>query len=396
MSTPERDGPPNAEYHWPVETEPIEIYDDIVDRIEDGSFHSNRDKEIAQGIADALLATITKDPSRQNEFLEAAEALMLLVPIMNVDGLRKIADKTVTPALEARIDSRLTSAEVDTTDLNSAWNKLPDKVQEAILNEDTISFEMTNGCTVGCGFCAFTQEKGEISGKLSFDSIIDILSRYAEHHSNSKDFSYVDLYYGSDPFDAKWLGSDGTSERDYTDLVTAITPLFSQQRVCLYTSTAVPLGEEMRVLNYALTQQSLHRRNLGLDNYLRFSKTKANAERVCKIVSVLTFLRPRIAYRVNNTGDHISRRGDMLQRATNLQAWDISGPDCRDGVTIGVNSVDALYLFGASTTNPNGTYRTPLETTTVDESGYTHHLYRWPRNYNVSTSNFLQHSVFSF
>lgn len=388
MSTPEVVGPSNIEYRWPVETEPIDIYDDVVDRIEDGSFHSVRDREIARGIADDLLATVTKDPSRQKEFLKAAESLILLVPIMNSNGLREIAGKTVTPTLEARISSRLTSPEVDMTNFNSAWNRLPDKVQEAILNEDSLSVEMTAGCTVGCGFCVFAQEKGEISRKLSFNSIIEILSRYAEHHSNSKDFNLINLYYGSDPFDAKWPELDGSGERDYNDLVTAISPLFAEQRASLYTSTAVPLGEEMRVLNYALTQQSLNiLTSLGLDNYLRFSKTKANAARVHEIGNILAFLRPRMAYRINNTSDYIAKRGSALQHAKDWRPWDASGPDCRDGVTIGVNSVDALYLLGASATNPNGSHRVPVETITVDESGYAHHLYRWPREYNASTSH---------
>ncbi len=221
---------------------------------------------------------------------------------------------------------------------------------------------MTTNCTVKCPFCALAN-KGPIAQKASFQSATEIIDEFSKHSRKQSWIVLSDaLYWGTDPFDAKWHDS-ANGELDYLDIARYYWDTVANTRY-LNTSTAIPLGEEWRILRFA--DYFIRQKQAGeliYDNF-RISRTIVNLKRASNIASVLFALHGQEVVeqhidisqpRVDNA---IAKRGKAwdlwLKRGGSLNDWDILGPNCRDGVIIGVNKVQGIAMVGASPDKPKG------------------------------------------
>ncbi len=327
---------------------------------ENDAFHSEIDRDIAHFVTDR----ISNDPrlSAQEKF-PALDALYVLIPTRNDTGQRIIDGTKIAAPMEKWIASRLLSPEIDIAGQDGSWGKLPDVVKRQILgSSDHMALEMTSNCTVACPFCAYA-DKGPILAKASFESIVEVLKFFDENQASSLTYPRRDVFYwGTDPFDIKWAARDGIPERDYRDIAKAHAENTKHNRN-LDTSTAVPLGEEMRVLQFAIDLlDSKQPISMDVQRSLRISITDANARRANHILAILRALHPGAPnLLVNDTRNHIALRGNKLNQPIDLQSWDVIGPACRDGVIVGVKSVDGMIMQGASNERPNGEVRFPIE-----------------------------------
>ncbi|HSX16148.1 MAG TPA: hypothetical protein VLF40_05125 [Candidatus Saccharimonadales bacterium] len=333
---------------------------------EQGRFHSEKDRSIALSIAGRLEERSRYGRLSDGEYLAAAASLRALVPTDNGRGGRQIDGKTIVPAMEERIRSRLASPEIDIAAPDGSWGRLPKIVKNYITRGGSdISMELTANCTVGCSFCALAN-KGPISAKASFDSALAVMQYFISNQPPDPTGRQLDyLYYGTDPFDAKWVADASNPEdRDYSDLAAAYRRIAGPAR-SLGTTTAVPLGEELRVLDFmdrVLTGRDLYGQHC---EWARISTTDVNASRVEHIRTLLRALHPITHSDIlaNDVRNNVAARGSALSSTTKtFNLWDITGPDCYDGVLIGVHSADSLIMQGASHERPNGSLRTPVET----------------------------------
>lgn len=328
-----------------------------------GRFHSEKDRIIAGAIARQLHNSFRENQITIDGYAQASLALQALIPVDNGLGKRQIDGKTIPPAAEQKITSRLQGAEVDIAGPEGSWGSLPESVKShAIGWGSSITLELTTHCTVGCSFCSFAN-RGPVAAKASFDSTVavihDIMERQSAYHHPAP--LSDSLYWGTDPFDIKWAATDTSPERDYFDIAKEHTRLAFGKERGLYTSTAVPLGEELRVLQFFNTTLSYSYNNRF--DEIRLSKTRVNARRVQHLQTILGALHPQSTskLKVNEVYDHIALRGSQWETASrDVNLWDITGPNCRDGVIIGVNSVDSVMMQGGSHQRPSGEVRTPI------------------------------------
>ena len=351
--------PLNQEHIQPVESTTLGGF--IEER---GSFHSDKDHEIALHYADRIEALFAAGSIDGFTYENAAFALRKLIPLDNENG-RSINGKLLAPGTERRIASRLTSEEIDIAGPDGSWGKLPKAVKRWLTFWDpkaNIAIEPSSHCTVGCSFCSIATI-GPLTKKASFDSIITVVDEFAGMQKTYKYRTPDTLYWGSDPFDLKWAATDTTPERDYTDLLRAYLELPSTRGREVFTSTAVPLGEELRILAFAdaLTNGSLPRNN---DLSLRISRTTANTGRVDHLQRLLELFNPGKELPINiDKPINPAARGRRLEKPQDsIRPWDILGPNCRDGVIIGVTAVESTIMLGASPERPKADPRVPIET----------------------------------
>jgi hypothetical protein len=160
----------------------------------------------------------------------------------------------------------------------------------------------------------------------------------------------------------------------------------------LYTSTAVPIGEEFRVINYAdKLLQSKKNGEANMYTNLRISLTNANSKRVEAIKAVIGAMhnKPFSDWDVSitdNKNDHEARTGKKWEQDWNdLDDWDIIGPNCRDDVVVGVRSVDCVIMEGSSNERPKGESRFPV----LDDSGGEAQIYTIP-HHTQKSDNFVR------
>ncbi len=326
-----------------------------------GRFNSGLDRKIAHSLAEELYKRASASYLTTDKYEAAAKSLAALIPVDNGKGKRQINGKTIPPAVERLIASRLSGREVDIAGPAGAWGRLPEIVKQYLTYYGSnMACELTTNCTVGCPFCGLS-DKGPIAAKASFDSAVDVMRDFTGRQEVHYTQVRVDtLYWGSDPFDLKWAATETTPERDYTDLAQAHARLPSGRSRALYTSTAVPLTEELRILRYARHFMGLLE---GHRSELRFSRTNANTQRVDHLLHVIEALYPRAKdITVNDVQDHVAIRGKKWEKTAegDAVAWDVTGPNCRDGVVIGVNGADAIIMQGASPDRQSGEAREPV------------------------------------
>jgi hypothetical protein len=341
---------------------------DTLAYIERGDFHSETDRNIAVGVYGAIEENAAAALITPEVRLKALTSLRALVPVVGEDGRRRIDGRPLSAATERWIASRLDSPEVDMISPDGPWGRLPRPVREEITAPGAeLRMELTTNCTVACTFCSFA-EKGQIAAKASLASAVAIMSEFTANQVPADAPTQVDsLYWGTDPFDIKW--GNGGEERDYRDLAKAYEALTEGNNRTLGTSTAVPIGEEFRILDFArLTHERQWLR-------MRLSQTEANAGRVGHIMTVLAAAMPGSEVDV-----HVMRfqrrQGPALrgQNAWNrvdpqdIRPWDIIGPNCADGVVVSVNGSYGVIMQGASIERPYGEIREPVDAG-LDEHG---------------------------
>jgi hypothetical protein len=333
--------------------------------LEKGLFHSDRDQKIALMLAEGICNAFIAGNLSSGELDETLQSLQALVPVDNGSGKRKIDDKTLPPFIETKIASRLASKEVDIAGDEGSWGRLPEVVKSlAISHESELRVELTTNCTVGCSFCEIA-DKAPVEEKASFDSVVSVIRYFSDKQYIRPGTLRSDiLYWGTDPFDAKWEATDTSlEEKDYTDIANAYNEINKGRARGLFTSTSIPIGEEFRVLNFAneFLGKMWMPQSVGT---LRFSATNYNASRLEHIQNIIKALHPQTYKQVvvNKVPEHTALRGNKLGHDRTIDLWDITGPNCRDAIIIGPRQVDGIYMQGASNERPTGEVREPVET----------------------------------
>lgn len=352
--------------------------DEILYRLEDISlFHTQKDREIAGKILTQLDSRLAGHLIDRKVYEKALTGLNLLIPKRNERGFRTIADIIITPPMEETIRSRLESEEVNIMGQDGSWGSLPAEVQAEIVKRSHVGIEMTDHCTVRCSFCGLS-EKGSIKKKIALHSLEELL-RYMRDNRPTRKWDRVIFYWGTDPFDAKWRAADG-KDYDYTDVADLYRTFMTGKAEYFFTSTALPIGEELRVLHFAdieLTRKKA--KKIRSRPFLRISATEANKTRAGAIRNILTALHNNAISKndVFDTGNiSISSRsnkeivlaGKRWQKNNiRVSLWDIMNVSCGDCIIVSVRSTDGTIMEASSNERPIGQSRFPVRA--VDSTG---------------------------
>lgn len=352
---------------------------------------SENNNKIALLIMVTLKRRFREGVINSNQYKTALLSVKELVPKQNSYGNWQIADYNITPLSQLLIRSRLKSPEVDFFRQNSPWNELPQAVQKEIVKQAQLIIEMTTNCTVGCPFCPISN-RGKIQKKFSYSSLIQLIKFFINNQPTQQSQIRRDiLYWGTDPFDAKWFIQN--NEVDYTDLASAYWEFAKDKNRFLFTSTAVPIGEEFTILKYAADVLTKYKKYTN-KNLLRISLNNSNKKRVdciCIILSAL-FENPFMDSSIlisNNRTNNFAIRGDFWkENITSLSTWDITGPNCRDGIIIGPLSIDGVIMEAGSVDSPSGERRFPIKSIKNHTTQYhiPHHQQNpdyYPQPYNI-------------
>ena len=252
---------------------------------------------------------------------------------------------------------------------------LPELVRRIIARKSNLTIEMTRGCTNACPFCPVA-EKGPVVEKIRFDNLEKIFRYYKQYNKTPKSLVKPDLLYeGSDPFDVKWI-IDG-EEYDYLSVVKRYL-LTMREYSSLFTSTAVPIGEEFRVFQLADLLLQIYERKLWPDiNILRISLTDANANRVAALQSILGALYTNPFRGDKDEKDENEKMGILISANRNRfakrtgKAWikgkgqislrDMYGIWCDDSMIIRLHDVRGRITHAASNERPEGYAIVPVK-----------------------------------
>jgi|CXWL01.1.fsa_nt_gi hypothetical protein len=314
------------------------------------------------------------------------EALDRLVPKRGHDGCRIIAGRRISPKVETLISSRINAQETDNLSPDKAFASLPKKVRELIQTSGNfgISLEMTDRCTVQCDFCGVA-DKGNISGKVSFESILGMIELF--HHDSYMNGVYAtktpsdSFYWGTDPFDARWLDATG-EDLDYVDIIEGHRKICGITRA-IYTSTAIPIGEELRVAA-ALMLFIEGRQKKSISTYSGFRISVNNSNKI-RAEAVQTLIEAIYQKPVADLGVEISPNrskdfllaGEKVTEPTQVTMADVIGVNCMDGIIVGPGGIDVVIMAGTSSEIMSGEIRIPFSE--VHEDGAIE--YRVPRYY---------------
>lgn len=359
---------------------------------EETAFHSEVDRGIATSLLDRIEERFNRGRIRPDVFTRALGALDALIPRINQNGRRQIDDISISPALENIIRSRLNSREFDVMASDGAWGSIPDIVKKTILHHNRLTMEITNRCTVACPFCA-SANKGPIEEKMSFDSVIGLLAYFQENQTTPFENNSFALYYGTDVFDAKWKTKDG--EVDIADLALKFWGMNQFINWGIHVSTAVPVGEELRVLRFAdlfLTQKLKGR--IDLTNSFRISTTDKNESRVNNIKIILEALHILPAQSSTiEISDNRSEKPLLQGKAWDhpdreIQETDILNINYVDDIVINPRRVDGVIMYAASNEKPTGDERFPIaiQDGSIKRYMIPHH-YRRPHMFDITVKN---------
>jgi hypothetical protein len=342
---------------------------------ESACFHSEVDREIAQGILVRLTDRVDSDLINQETYRNALEALHTLIPRRNSEGQRVIADIVLTPYREKLIKSRLKAKEVSIMGPEGAWGSLPEEVKQEIVHVSGIDVEMTRECTNACSFCSGS-EKGPITEKIRFQDLEELFRYLEKYRLPDSRLALDNLYHSTDPFDAKWIING--EESDYLDVAELYWSTL-HLKSALFTSTAMPIGEEFRVMQFALNLLDKYV-NDKFDywsdgNSMRISQTDDNLGRVTAIRSILEALHyyPIIPEEETGTIHGIAITNNRSERprimgnrwntidVRNIRHRDIYGINCNDTIVIGTREVSGRIMQGASNERLNGEMVIPVK-----------------------------------
>lgn len=353
---------PKAEY--------LRIKADLLARLKDEKLVPHeKDRQYIVELLQRIERTAAIEQNRDPDMVRAIQALDLLVP-RRENGLRKIADRRINPKLESIITSRIDSKEKDVTSPEGSWGSLPESVRTRIIELNELIVEVTNRCTVQCHFCAFA-DKGAISEKMSFNSLLQIFREWSTVPSKQPN-NATTLYWGTDPFDARWATREDTDQTDldYLDIAEEYWKILGSKQPLL-TSTAVPIGEELRILAFADTfLRKTYRNESGYLGSFRMSKTEVNAARVDAINAVLNYfyhvseLKDQNVYAVTSSrDDNVARAGEKAwseAAPTEISTWDIFGPNCMDNFILRTTEPFYTQMVASSSEMPKGELQLPL------------------------------------
>lgn len=274
---------------------------------------------------------------------DVLEAVGKLVP-REEEGRIFIGTRELNKGVLNLIFSRRSAKEEE-----SPFLKLPEVVRNKIVNKSQVWMEIGDHCTVACYFCGVAN-KGTIKTKLSFDDAyqtgLKILGASKTLHT----------YFATDPFDARWRKDN--LDLDLSDLVSLwIKDVGENKNARVGVVSAVPIGEELRVLRFATMY--------GYDNpkvAFELSQTSRNTERVDAINLILKKLNKKRPYPRNRSDEKVYRTGKDFLLAEDIKPQEMLGPTCGDYVVVSPNSVDAIYSVATDMEYPNGIIRLPIAT----------------------------------
>jgi hypothetical protein len=157
---------------------------------------------------------------------------------------------------------------------------------------------------------------------------------------------------------------------DYQDVARLYWQIMGFQKNFLFTSTAIPVGEEFRILRFADGLLRGYEQNgLSLYNALRVSLTNRNYARAGAISAVLSGLHTDFApgkeryiknvavgfcITDNRDDDPIPFGNKWNLNGTDIEICDMIGLNCKDDVWIGVHAIENTYMGGISNEWPTG------------------------------------------
>lgn len=300
-------------------------------------------------------------------YVGAVAALDQLVPRWNPDGTRQIADKRINRKLEALIASRYLAPEISLLGQEGVWSGVPLDVRAEIQKSGNVQIilEMTNKCTVMCDFCGLA-DKGEIAEKVDFNSVVEITyGYYADGERGGIYESCIPLdhyYWGSDPFDTRWFRKSTGVDLDYGDILERHAEICGKRRV-VYTSTAIPIGEELRVLRAFLWYlQARKDGKIGNVSTFRFSTTDINEHRLRQILTVAESLYGTdqkqfgvVISRNRNENSFLAGNGALKPKE--FTPSDVIGVNCMDSLVVTLEGLQCFIMEGTSTEMTRGEAR---------------------------------------
>ena len=306
-------------------------------------------------------------------------ALNALVPSRNLDGTRQIADRRISRKLEEVIASRCGAAEIELEGPEGVWGSIPRVVREKMHKTGNIgiALEMTNRCTVMCDFCGFA-DKGKITVKTSFDSVVRVIRDYYEdsekYRTHGNPWTPSDnFYWGSDPFDARWYDEATGADLDYGDVLEKHREICGKKRMT-YTSTAMPIGEELRILGVLLWfLRAKGGQKINYQSTFRFSITDVNEDRARLIQTIAESLYGKYLDKLgveisSNRSKQPFLAGDRAINPGSSSLMDVIGVNCKDGLLLSLRGLEYLQMMGTSAEVVNGEVRHPVKSVLADGS----------------------------
>lgn len=370
----------------------------IMARIDDESiFFEEEQRRIAHKILQRLEEAWSLDSFNTEAYYQALEDLDSLVPTIDAKNRRRIANISITPTLERTIASRLKSENLTPDEEAELWSNLPETVREEIVKVGGMAIQLTDRCTQYCSFCSFSK-KGPIGRKLSPHLVEKVISEIFRDRDSQSDRLVSGLYYGSDPFDWKIRVFDPETCQErviyYPELASMYSAATEGKNIFFTNSTAVPIGEELIVLEFILDAVRHNRTfQTGEPRTLRISRTKNNSQRADHIINLARAITGYTSLgsedsTVEHTPlreDHAAARGRMWE-STESSVWnsdrrylrdipfedvyrriiDVIGPNCFDSCILTPQGVFRTVAQGASTERPDGEMMFPVLQTQDD------------------------------
>lgn len=326
-----------------------------------------------------MMNRMSHNAATPEEHLAGLHSLLYLIPWIDDAGKKHIGNITVTPRLEAMMKSRVTATEVTGQDTDH-WFSLPAAVKKAIKTVANPMFQLTDRCTVHCSMCGVA-DNGPTQKKLGMNGVINMMRNidavrygyYPPQPFNSR-IETNTFYWNTDPFDAKWAQptDDGQHQfiYDYPDLADYYWDNNRPTRYYLYSSTAIPIGQELPILRFLTDEIARDEEKPGRMIMSRISITNGNQKRALALKNVLQTAykkvpEPRIHF-TDNRNATAYLAGNAWQEPSDVTYGDVIGITCRDQVVISPNGLYNTVMAGSSNEVPNGQLNSPLVTHNPD------------------------------
>lgn len=344
-----------------------------------------------------VIGRMEQDIADPAELCRGFRSLDILVPRHNLKTKTPMIGRhMLTPAHLDRMRSRLTAQEHDMED--HPLMQLPASVRNTIF-EGGMLINGTDRCTNACSFCGVS-EKGPITHKLSRKGVNTLISSYSQSKSRQPDSGpnkgkIVDiLYWGNDPLELMWQKGEN-EEEDYEDIVKEYDRIMQGKNCYLFTSTALPLGTELKALRTMLTVMELQNPHDVGRVIFRISQTTQNWEAAASLQQITESLVPEskntcIVSSMRNNDPFITGTGWQRVPPTKIRYEDIININCTDGVCISPTDMEAKIMVGASIDRPNGEENYPIARTQGDGST----LYYVPKQNGIKRHIDAQYYVY--
>jgi len=225
------------------------------------------------------------------------------------------------------------------------------------------AFQMTDGCTGGCAWCAL-DVKRKITKGFSIESVVGFIEK---HKEQLPDVLY--FYSASDPMDIAGYRENG-EKYDYSDLLKELLPILRPGQE-IFTSTSLPLGtDEVAVKTLKVLHDDWKNNGKGKIKYeFRFSVADDDRGRVEKIKQRLlldgidsNFIEHQFALSENRTNKEIMMVGKFVRHPDRVvgSASSLSILSC-DGLRATPDGIETEWMAGVTKSRPYGQFGEMLD-----------------------------------